>query len=566
MVITRVRRYASYPMRPTRLLSRHTQLAAVLLLAWGCRSAPSGRPSAQLYPGFEGYHRAISTESAEAQQWFDQGMQLLYGFNHDEAIRTFHKAAEQDPTSAMPWWGIAYAHGININDPEMTETRSKAAREAADEAVARVEAGSPVEAALVRAVSARYAWPAPKDRKPLDEAYADAMGAAFRSFPSDADVAALYAESLMNLQPWDYWDNAGKPKGRIAEILSVLEGTLRAHPQHPGANHFYIHAVEASGDPDRAVPSADRLRTLVPGAGHLVHMPSHIYVRVGRYADAVDSNVHAVKADHAYFKVAPKPKMYAIYYAHNLHFLAYAAMMSGRYKDALAAARDLEEKMPKDALRAYAALIEGIMPTTFHVLIRFGKWQQILEEPDYREHRLVSRAVRRYARSIALSALGRTREARAEMEAFEAAVALVPKDWFIFNNRVDTVLPIARSMIKGELLFREGKRVEAFAVLRQGIEAEDALVYDEPPGWMLPVRHALGALLMAEGRFKEAEKVYRTDLTRNRKNGWSLLGLQQSLGAQNKSDEADALSPSLAEAWATADVTPQSSCYCEYKR
>ena len=532
----------------------------------GCESIPqsdSVTPGAHLYAGFGNYHRPISTGSSQAQRWFDQGMQMLYGFNHDEAIRSFREAARFDPASPMPWWGIAYAYGININNPQMTPERSQAARRAADQALERIDGATPVEAALIRAVSTRYAWPAPEDRKPLDEAYAQAMGQAYIAFPQDPDVAALYAESLMDLQPWDYWDNAGNPKGRASEIVQILESLTQNYPDHAGGHHFYIHAVEASTNPDRAVASAEWLDGLIPGAGHLVHMPSHIYIRVGRYADAVDTNVKAVHADRVYLESAPEPMMYAIYYAHNMHFLAYSAMMSGQYKVAIQAARDLEREIPEGALRAFAGLIEGIMPTTFHVLIRFGKWQQILEEPDYPEYRLVSRAVRRYARSIALSALGRTDEARDEMKAFEDAAVLVPKEWYIFNNKVDTVLPIARAMIQGELLFREGKRDEAYAVLRQGIEAEDALVYDEPPGWMLPVRHALGALLMADGKFEEAQQIYHEDMARNRNNGWGLIGLQQSLKAQGKTDEAIALNSSLTKAWWRADVRPTSSCYCQ---
>lgn len=531
------------------------------LLLSGC--ATTSQDESQLYEGFGNYHRAISTQSKKAQALFDQGMQLMYGFNHDEAIRSFHAAAEHDPTAPMPWWGIAYSHGVNINDVEMTEHRSKAAREAADKALELIYNASKVEAALIHAVSARYEYPAPENRRPLDEAYADAMQEAFESFPEDPDTGALFGDALMNLQPWDYWSNTGKPKGRAEEIVRVLEHALSRNPNHPGANHFYIHAVEASQDPDRAVTAADRLRHLVPGAGHLVHMPSHIYIRVGRYAEAVDSNAEAVEADRAYFKVAPKPKMYAVYYAHNLHFLSYAAMMSGRYEDALKAARDLEAEMPEDALKEFSSLIEGIMPTTFHTMIRFGKWKEILEEPDYPDYRLVSRAVRRYARSIAYSALGKTQEAREEMAAFTVAAAAVPADWMIFNNSVDKVLPIAKAMIEGELLWREGKAEEAFSKLRLGIQAEDSLVYDEPPGWMLPVRHALGALLMADGRAKEAEKVYLEDLRRNRNNGWALIGWQQSLKAQRKIKEAQAIEADIKSVWAKADSFPTSSCYCE---
>lgn len=403
----------------------------------------------------------------------------------------------------------------------------------------------------------------PEDRKHLDRAYASMMAVAYKQFPNDSDIGPLYAESLMNLQPWDYWNDAGKPKGRIEEIVEVLETTMKSYPNHPGANHFYIHAVEASNDPDRAVPAADRLVDLVPGSGHLVHMPSHIFIRVGRYADAASSNIDAVDADRVYFERAPAPAMYAVYYAHNLHFLAFASMMSGQYEQAMQAARDLEAEMPEESLRAFAPLIEGIMPTTLHVMIRFGKWEEILEEPEYPEYRLVSIAVRHYARSIACSALGRTGQARAELVAFKKAAADIPEEWYIFNNQVSTVMPIANAMIEGELLYREGKTDEAFAILRKGIEAEDALVYDEPPGWMLPVRHALGALLMGDGRAAEAEKVYREDLKRNRNNGWALIGLQASLNAQGKTAEAMLLDVPIQAALADADVKPTSSCYCE---
>ena len=548
-------------MRSLRLLS-FAALSALFACAATGAEAETPVKLPKKYAGFGGYQRPITTDSPEAQAWFNQGIQLMYGFNHDEAIRSFHAAAQADPGAAMPWWGIAYSHGININDPAMTEERWQAAREAADKALERIENATPVEAALVRAVATRYEYPAPENRRRHDEDFADAMGEAFAAFPDDPEVGTIFADSLMNLQPWDYWDNEGNPKGRITEITEALEHVLIGNPDHPGANHLYIHALEASNEPGRAVAAADRLTTLVPGAGHLVHMPSHIYVRVGRYNDAIESNAQAIAADRAYFATAPKPTAYAIYYAHNQHFLAYAAMMAGRYAEALQAARDLEAEMPEENLKAFAGLIEGIMPTTFHVMIRFGKWEEILQEPAYPDFRYVSNAVRHYARSIAYSATGRTAQARAELSAFEQAVEAIPEEWYIFNNPVANVLPIARSMIEGELLYREGKREEAFAILRQGIEAEDALVYDEPPGWMLPVRHALGALLMEQGRYAEAEEVYREDLVRNRNNGWGLLGLQNALLAQNKPLEAAPYAKRFADAFKDADMLPSSSCFC----
>ena len=527
------------------------------------RATDAAPPTGRIYDGMGSHTRPISTDSGEPQQFFDQGLQLTFGFNHDEAIRSFHRAAELDPASPMPWWGIAYCQGININDPAMSEERSRLAWEAIEQARARIANATPAEAALIEALGERYIWPAPEDRAGLDRAYAEAMGRVHQRFPNDPDIAAWYAESLMNLQPWDYWTHDGRPNGRIEEIVSVIEHGLAGAPDHPGLNHFYIHAVEASNDPDRAVPAADRLTALVPGSGHLVHMPSHIYIRVGRYGDAARSNEDAVAIDRAYFAQAPEPGIYATYYAHNLHFLAFASMMSGDEQTALRAARDLERDMPEAPLRDFAGLIDGIMPTNFHVLIRFGRWEQILQEPDYPEWRFMSRAVRSYARSVACSALGRTEQARREMAEFERRAALVPDEWFVMQNRVTDVLPIARAMVEGELLFREGRRDEAFAKLRAGIAAEDRLVYDEPPGWMLPVRHALGALMMADGRYAECEAVYREDLAKNRENMWALTGLRLALEKQGRADEAAAVGQRLESALADATVRPTSSCLCE---
>ncbi len=536
---------------------------ALLVACQTTRQAPPPPFSALIYDGMGDHTRTIATSSAEAQRYFDQGLQLTFGFNHDEAIRSYHRAAELDPAAPMPWWGVAYCHGININDPEMNEQRSRDAWHAIQEARKRIGRAAPVERALIDALSARYAWPIPEDRTHLDRAYADAMQRVHEQFADDVDIAALYAESLMNLQPWDYWTHEGEPKGRIEEVVAVLEHAMRIDPDHPGANHFYIHAVEASRDPDRAVPAADRLTHLVPGSGHLVHMPSHIYVRVGRYTDAKLSNIAAVAIDRAYFAKAPPPGIYAMYYGHNLHFLAYASMMSGNEADAMQAARDLEADIPEEPLRAFAFLIDGIMPTTFHVLARFGRWEEILREPDYPEWRLMSRVVRAYARSVACSALGRTEQARAELAEFERRAAEVPADWLVMQNKASDLLPIARAMANGELLFREGRREEAYDILREGVAMEDRLVYDEPPGWMLPVRHALGALMMADGRYAECEAIYREDLARNRENMWGLTGLRLALEAQGKTQQAVEAGSRLEVALTDATIRPTSSCLCQ---
>ena len=530
----------------------------LVLVVAGCAA-----PGARLYDGFGSYHRAVTTSSPEAQRWFDQGMQLLYGFNHDEAIRSFEEAARVDPGCAMAHWGAAYARGLHINNPEMTLEQSRAAHAAATAAAARADGASPVERALIDAVVARYELPVPEDRGHLDRAYADEMERAWRAFPDDPDVGALFAEALMDLQPWDLWERDGRPKGRALEVVDTLERVLALDPDHPGANHFYIHTVEASSQPERGLAAADRLRDLVPGAGHLVHMPGHIYARVGRYGDAVDANVRAVAADRAYFAVAPPPEFYGLYFVHNIHFLAWAAMMDGRYQVAIDAARDLERDIPPAFLAEFPQFADGFMPVALHVLIRFGRWEEVLAEPEAPEFRRISRAIRRYARGVASSAIGDVDAARAELDAFEVEAAAVPEGWMIGTNDAPSVLAVARRMLKGELAFREGRLDDAFALLREGAALEDALTYDEPPGWMQPVRHALGALLMSVGRAAEAEAVYREDLDRNAGNGWGMLGLANALRAQGKERAAAEVEDALAETWARADVKPTSSCYCE---
>ncbi|MBL9119557.1 MAG: hypothetical protein JNL80_06570 [Phycisphaerae bacterium] len=516
--------------------------------------------TAALYPGFDGYERTIATDSPEAQRWFNQGMQLLYGFNHDEAIRSFRRSADLDSRSAMGAWGEAYARGLHINNPAMGEEQSRLAFEATRVALSRVDHATPVEQALVRAVAMRYAWPAPKDRAPLDRAYATAMSEVYRAFPDDPDVGALYAESLMNLQPWDLWTPEGEPKGNALEIVTVLEDVLARHPDHPGANHFYIHAVEASPTPERAAPAADRLRDMVPGSGHLVHMPSHIDIRTGRYAMAVDANQRAIAADERYFKKAPPPDFYRIYFLHNVHFLAYAAMMDGQSQLALDAARRLEQSVPEEFLREYAPIADGFMPTALYVLVRFGRWEEILKEPEAPKYRLLSRTQRHFARAVAFANLGDTASARREIVALDAVAAQLTDAWLMGNNPAREIVATARTMAEGEIAYFEGRHEEAFGLFRRAIAMEEGLRYDEPPGWMQPVRHALGALLLGDGRAAEAEAVYREDLKRHPENAWSLLGLHQAVQAQGRTDAE--LARRVETAWQRADVRPAASCYC----
>ena len=550
---------------------RLSSLLGLMTLLSACSSGAGEAPEAasapvagaRLYDGFEGYTRPVATSSPLAQRYVDHGLQWLYGFNDDEAIRCFREAVRLDPDCAFGWWGIAYAYGINVNDPAMTAEESRGAWQAIGEAVARRERAGQVERELIDALAKRYAWPAPEDPGPLEEAYAAAMEEVWRRHSDDADVGALYAESRMNLQPWDYWTIDGAPKGRAEEIVATLERVLAIAPGHPGALHYYIHAVEASKSPERAEAAADRLVNAVPGSSHLVHMPSHIYGRLGRYQDAADVNARAVAADRAYLATAPEQDYYGLYISHNLHFLAYASMMEGRFETAIRAARELDTQVPATFMERYPQIADGWAAAAPHVLVRFGKWHDILELPDYPENRPVSRAMRRYARSIACSALGRTADARREIDAFEEVARTVSIDWTIGFNPAHAVFPLARKMMMGELLFREGEHDEAFRLLREAIALEDRLTYDEPPSWLQPIRHALGALLMGAGRHAEAEAVYEEDLARNPRNGWALLGLEKARRMQRKTEGLADLVRRRKAAWSRADVAPTSSCYCE---
>lgn len=535
------------------------------LAACGAGGSTARTSSQPLFDGAGPHRRPIASSSNEAQEYFDQGLAFLYAFNHDEAIRSFRRAAELDPECAMARWGIAYANGPHINNPAVPPEREAAAHAAAREAhrlAVALDEGP--DRALVEAVAVRYGSPQPEDRAPLDEAFAAAMAEVHRRFPEDGDVGALYAEALMDLHPWDLWTHAGEPEPWTPEIVGLLEEVLARHPDHPLALHLYIHAVEASNEPGRADRAADRLRDLMPGLGHLVHMPSHIDVRRGRWAEAIVANTKAIEADRAYrARATEPPDFYRLYMAHNHHMKAYAAMMVGRSEMAVTSIRELVADIPEDWLEANASWADGFIAMPYEVMMRFGLWEEILAEPVPAGYLPFTRSMHHAARAVALAALDRPQEARAEQALFLAQREHLPGDSIFGNNRAHDLLDVADRLVEGEIAYREGEKQAAVEALYEAAAREDRLNYDEPPDWIQPVRHALGATLMQEGRFAEAEQVYREDLEKLPGNGWSLYGLARSLRLQQRTTEADRVEELFKAAWAEADVPLRSSCYCQ---
>jgi len=518
-------------------------------------------------PFFEGlgsYTRTITTTSPEAQKYFNQGLNFLFGFNHGAAIRAFQAAETIDPDCAMAHWGVALACGPHINFPVVPPPAAELAWKELALAQEHVAHTSAVEQALIEALSHRYADPQPEDRGPLDQAYADAMRSAWKAHSDDPDVGALFAEAMMDLRPWDQWTHEGQPQSGTDEILATLEQVMKLNLNHPFANHLYIHALEASPHPERALAAADRMRDLQPGLAHNVHMPSHIDIRIGHWYEAITANLKAVEADRRYRAIVGEPKGLIVFYAaHNQHMLAYAAMMTGQRDLAVEQIRAMVKGMPEDELKKYAMLTEAFVAMPYEVLIRFGLWDEILAEPDHPEFMVFTRAFRHAARGIAYAANGDVKSARVEQTAFLEASKLVPAEDAFGNNSCQALLAIATPMLDGEILIREGKLDEGLSQLRTAVSAEDALRYDEPPGWILPVRHSLGANLMQAGRFAEAEQVYRDDLARLPENGWSLFGLARSLELQQKGDEAAVVEARYHKIWSNADVQITSSCLCQ---
>jgi tetratricopeptide (TPR) repeat protein len=519
-----------------------------------------------LYDGLGSYSRKITTDSPEAQRYFNQGLAFVHGFNHNAAIRAFQQAAELDRECAMAHWGIALACGPHINLTVVPPPAAELAWKEVSLAQKYSSGASPVERALIGALAKRYASPQPEDRTPLDRAYADAMREVWKKFPKDPDVGAFFAEAMMDLRPWDQWTPEGRPNPGTDEILATLEAVLKLNPKHPFANHLYIHAVEASPHPERADAAANRLRNLQPGLAHNTHMPSHIDIRTGRWLEAVDTNVKAVAADQSYRKTfGPAKGFLTVYVAHNRHMLAYSAMMSGQRELAMKHIRAMVAELPPDFLKENALQGEGFVAMPLEVMVRFGLWNEILAEPDhYTDYMPFTRAFHHAARAIAYAAEGDTANARKAQSVFLERAKLVPKEDSLGNNSCEMILGVVTPMVEGEILVAEGKIESGIEQLRAAIKMEDALKYDEPPGWLIPVRHSLGAVLMKQQRFAEAEQVYRDDLARLPGNGWSLLGLADSLRQQKKNaDEAARIQAQFKKVWAKADLTITSSCLCQ---
>ncbi|MFE7903224.1 hypothetical protein ACFU3E_38270 [Streptomyces sp. NPDC057424] len=535
------------------------------------------------------HSRTVTTSSDDAQLWFDRGLVWTYAFHHEEAVACFEKATEADPDCAMAYWGIAYALGPNYNKPweffegeELVRTveRTHAAVERAHEKAA---GATPVEQALIGALRARYPQSeAVEDCSVWNEPYADAMRVVYELAPGDLDIATLYADALMNLTPWQLWDlKTGLPAegARTTEARAVLEDALATEPgvRHPGILHLYIHLMEMSPTPEQALTVGDRLRGLVPDAGHLLHMPSHLDVLCGDYRQVVAANSDAIAADEKYLRRSGAMKFYTLYRAHNYHFKIYGALFLGQAQVALDTADQLEAAIPEDLLRVtsppMADWLEAFLAMRVHILIRFGRWSEILALPAPTDPELytVTVAMRHYARGVALSATGEVDRAESERELFREAVSRVPETRMLFNNTCADILAIAAAMLDGELEYRRGRYDLAFAALERSIELDDNLPYDEPWGWMQPTRHAYGALLLEQGRVAEAEAVYRADLglddtlprpLQHPGNVWALHGFHECLLRTGRTGEAALVAHQLKLATALADVPIQASCFC----
>jgi tetratricopeptide (TPR) repeat protein len=543
-----------------------------LLLLAACRGGepPAAQPvhKPKLFSGLGKIHHPISTQNADTQRYFDQGLALSFGFNHDGAIDAFREAARLDPDCAMCWWGIAFAAGPNINAP-MGPDGAKLAYESAQQAAKLASHASPVERDWIAAIGKRYspdfegtAGPGGgANRIALDRAFSDAMREVWKKNPNDADAAAIFAESQLDLSPWNYWHDDGSPREFTREAEQTLQDALRINPDHTGALHYTIHLYERF-EPEKAEAAADRLEVQAPDAGHLVHMPAHIYYRVGRYKDSADVNEAAAASDIAYFAWCRAPLAYAtLYYTHNLHFLWASAMAEGRSDVALTAARRIVAHIPLDQLTTFP-FIEDFLVTPYYTQVRFGMWDAILGEAAPPPDQRFVTAIRHYARGMAFVRKHRLDDAQAELEmltAFASDKTLASMGYDTTGGTAGQRLEVARLDLTGELQAARGEDAQAVATLEQAVQLQDAMPYSEPPPFFFPVRQALGAVLLAQGKSKQAEAVYREDLRRYPKNGWSLYGLSQSLAKQGNAAGARYADQGFRNAWARADVKLASS-------
>jgi tetratricopeptide (TPR) repeat protein len=540
---------------------------SAIAVALALAAPPSSTPgdTVPLYQDLGDFHRPVATGVPEAQLYFDQGLRLYYAFNHPEAIRAFREASRLDPNCAPCYYGEALAWGPNINMP-MDSAGGVAAHAALQRAMSVRSHASEVERALIDALAARYAPPelAAAPRAALDSAYASAMEKVVQAYPDDQDVQVLHAESVMDLSPWDYWTRERTLRPGMGDALAHLERVIAVNPRHPGACHFYIHAVEAV-HPGRAVPCAERLASLMPGAGHLVHMPGHIYVRVGRYMDAVRANEHAVHADETFIRDGrPGVSTYTIgYYPHNFDFLAFAAAMAGRSAQAISTASQQASVIPADLLSAPGmTFLQHHLTKRLQLLVRFGHWDEILHTPAPSRDLPHATAMWHYARGRALAATGKADDADAELARLRTAASDPSLEAARMEfNESRSILGIAERVLAGSIASARGDHAAAIRDLRAAAEMEDALTYGEPPEWTVPDRQDLGAALLAADRPAEAEQSYREDLERFPSNGWSLLGLAQSLRAQGKSAEAERAMTDFRRAWEAADVQVESPAY-----
>jgi tetratricopeptide (TPR) repeat protein len=508
-----------------------------------------------LLEGLGRHHQAVTTTSPEAQAYFDQGLRLVYAFNHVEAEYAFREATRLDPGCAMCYWGIAITQGSNYNSPTDAE-RERTAYAAIQEALRRADQVTPRERATIEALATRHSATPGADRGALDRAYADAMREVTRRFPDDLDAATLFADALMNLRPWDLWKPDGSMQPETPEILATLERVLQANKEHPGALHLYIHAVEGGPDPGRGEAAADRLAPLMPGAGHIVHMPAHIYWRVGRYADAVAVNVRAVEADKAYFaKREPSPFYRGLYYPHNIDFIWQSASMAGRSAETIRAAGEFAAAVPPAMVREMPDM-ETAPAAPYFALVRFGRWEEALRQPAPPAELPYVTGAWRYARGLAFVATGRRADAAAELAVIQQLAGSVPADRTLAGFfKTKAILELAANVLAGEIAARSGQTDVAVRHLLAAVAEQDGHWFTEPPVWYFPVRQSLGAALLSGGRPAEAEAVYRDDLKRNPDNGWSLFGLAQSLRAQGKAADAVAVEARFQQAWSRADVT-----------